>query len=283
MGKSAGRVLGDVMTGGLAEPLYFGPQDAARQQANAAQGAAMAQQQFAQQNYGNISNMLSNASVSSLATMDSAIGQQQQNIDSQLELVKQIDPTIMEASKNALNLLRGQQSQFLAPIQAQRNQQRQQLLNTLRQQMGSGAETSTAGMQALNNFDMQTNSLLSQQQQGALSLMNQTGATYAGMRPNIGGAIGELGALGQGRFGIVSNHAGLLNQAANPMMQTAGAQFTGDALMGKFNQAQNAQLAQLGMTGAGFALGGAAGGMGAKSFGSKMMAGADDSSAGGLA
>ena len=124
---------------------------------NAAQAAAMAQQQAAQAAYDETAGIVNPATTAGLLAFDRDIKNQEKNLSRQEQLISQLDPTIIEASQQALRLLRGESSSTLAPIQAQRDQQRQKLMNSLRQQLGPGAESSTAGIQALTRFDAETN------------------------------------------------------------------------------------------------------------------------------
>ncbi len=193
-----------------------------------------------------------------LLNYDKALGAQDRQISRQEEMVKQIDPTVLEASNQALKLLRGESSSTLAPIQNQRGQQRQKLLDTLRSQLGPGAETSTAGIQALTRFDSETNNLLSGQQQSALQGLGNTFNQFSGYGQQLNQSIGQYGQLTGARAGLQGNYASLLNSAANPLQQTAGAQFTADTLKGQQQYALGTQLLGAAVTGGAGALKGGA-------------------------
>jgi hypothetical protein len=201
--------------------------------AGAAQDAAMAQQRAAQGNYNTIKGLSDQATTQGLLSFEQDIKNQERELGRQEQLIAQIDPTIMEASQQALKLLRGESSSTLKPVQDQRNMQRQQLVNRLREQMGPGAETSTAGIQALNRFDSETNNLVSGQQQGALSLLGNTANQFSALRPNMNQSIGLRSQYGQGGTNLRMNQAALLNGAYQPVINSAGAEHTAAVMRGK--------------------------------------------------
>lgn len=226
--------------------------------AGAAQSAAMAQQGAAGRAYREARDIMAPVSTAALLTSDSAIKAQERGLARQEELIKQIDPAIIEASQQALKLLRGESSSALAPVERQRAQQRQTLLNSLREQLGPGAETSTAGMQALSRFDSETSNLTASQQQNALQGIGSIYGTLSNFKPSMGQEAGVLGNLASNRFGIAQNQASTLLGAQQGVIQNAGAQYTGAVLRGQ----QNAAFGQALIGGAGTALGGYLGGMG---------------------
>lgn len=195
---------------------------------DAAQGAATAQQYEAKRQYREQRKIVDDATVSGLAALDKDIANQEKNLSRQEQLISQLDPTIIEASQQALKLLRGEQSQTLAPLQAQRAKQRETLLNTLRQQLGPGAETSAAGQKALQNFDLETSSLMGGAQQSALSNLAGISSQFTSQRPDMLREISGLSAFGQGKTSLSFDQAKMLNALGAPIIGTAGAQFTGD-------------------------------------------------------
>ena len=247
------------------------PTGGAHQAADAAQRAAEAQQAQSQANYDRTNNLgraattiSDRSSVQALRAQGQALAQQSQNLSRQEQLISQIDPTIIEASQQALKLLRGEQSSTLAPLQAQRNTQREKLLNSLREQLGPGAETSTAGIQALNRFDAETANVLGAGQQNALQQLGQTAGQFNSVRPDMLREISGFGALNQQRYQIGQNSADARfkwAQALQPGMQglanSAGAQYVGQPMIGQGNQAFGNQLIGAGaQIGAAYATGG---------------------------
>lgn len=237
MGRAVGDAVGEI-TG-------------ANRQADAAESAASAQRDEAARQYNTNNRILTgagdnlkSATVSGLAAMDQDIANQQRNLQRQQTLLEQLDPVIMEASQQALKLLRGEQSSTLAPVQDQRNLQRQKLLNQLREQLGPGAETSTAGIQALTRFDSETNNLLSGQQQQALGNLGNISAQFTSQRPDMYREIAGLSGLNQGKYSLAANQSNFdlqrvsaLSGIGAQMINSAGAQYVGDQIKGQSQQA----------------------------------------------
>jgi hypothetical protein len=232
MGGSGGGGL----LGGMTESL-FGDGGA-----GAAGDAAMAQQRMANQAFKKVTSIADAATVSGLANFDKALASQEKNLARQEQMVSKIDPTIIEASQQALRLLRGESASTLKPLNDQRSMQRQKLVNSLREQLGPGAETSTAGIQALTRFDSETGQLTSGAQQQALSNVGNIFGQFSAGNPNIDASIGNFANLAQGRSGLQMQQANMYQQAYAPMLQTAGAQYTSDVMRGQQSSAFGQQL-----------------------------------------
>lgn len=251
-----GKVMGDIT----------GANSAAKKAARAAGGAALAQQAEARAAFDEFSSGMRPATTQSLAQLDQSIAAQERNLARQEKLAEQIDPALLEASQQALQLLRGEESKSLAPVRRQRDMQRQKLLNSLREQLGPGAETSSAGIQALTSFDAETDNLLAGTQQSALGQLGN----FAGQWKSIGdtqGAIGGLAQLAQGRFGVQQSASEGLFRARQPLLGSAGAQFVGAQVRAQHQLSQANQFGQLGMMAAGAYLGGGLGALGAQQIG----------------
>jgi len=238
--------------GGAVSPI-FGGNDSAQ----AAQGASLAQMEMAKRVWKEQSKLINANTVQGLASFDRDIKNQEKNLSRQEALISQIDPTIIEASQQALKLLRGEESSTLAPIKNQRNLQRQKLLNTLREQLGPGAETSTAGIQALTRFDSETNNLMSGQQQSALSQLGGLSSQFSSQRPDMFREVMGLSALNQGKTALGFQQSDALFRARQPMLGTAGGQFAGQAVQGAQSSAWGNKLFEAGVQGATAAMGGA--------------------------
>lgn len=217
-GKILSKVTGDIMGDGGA---------------GAAQAAAMEQQSLAQRQFGELSGIAKKMSTAGIADMDRALAAQERSLARQEQLVAQIDPTIIEASQQALKLLRGESSSTLAPMQAQRAQQRQKLLNSLREQLGPGAETSSIGQQALSQFDLESQGLTAQAQQSALGQMGNIFGQFSAAKPNLGSEAMTFAQLAGGKADIYGKQASILSGAYQPLLQTAGAQYTADVMKGQ--------------------------------------------------
>ncbi len=266
--------LGAVNPGGRG---WLGDISGANQAADAAQNAAMAQQDAANSMYQNITterdrlekqfNVMSQATPEELAGLSRAFSAADQGLAREEKLLASIDPALMEASKQALGLLRGESADINKPMMDLRNNQRQQLMNSLRSQYGPGAESSSIGQQALRQFDMETNTQMAQNQQNALGQAFGIATSDVGARQRAG--IGTLMGVQQGygaiqqrrigaRLGLAQSTLGAMSGAAQPVIQSAGAQFTGDALRAQGQQALFNQAVQVG----GMALGNYMGGKG---------------------
>jgi hypothetical protein len=165
-----------------------------------------------------------------------------QDVARKQKILDSADPALIEAGKQALDMLQGKQAASLAPLQNQRAQQRAALEQNLQKQLGSDYATSTAGIQALNNFDQQTSNLSTQLQQSTLSqFMGYVGmGEQAGnMQNNIGNAAGlsaQRGAINQRQVNA------LLGTNVDP-----GLQFTGSMARANASQAfQQQQFNQFG-------------------------------------
>lgn len=148
-----------------------------------------------------------------LRALTGSLQQQETALGRQADLFASIDPAIMEASNQALSILRGEDSAQSTGVAKRRDRERQKLVDRLREQLGPGAETSTAGMQALNQFDAQTETL-QQDTLGSLFGMAQQGAQ-------------GRGALNQSTANL-ANIGGMFGSRANRL---SNAQFTGGQLM----------------------------------------------------
>lgn len=258
---------------------------AARDQAAAAQGAAEERDRVQREQFGKavtmaegnvartqdlLAPLLENANTpQALRALNQSIETQSAQLDRQIKLFESIDPAIMEASQQVLQLLQGEDAAALDPVKKQRASQRQALVDRLREQMGPGAETSTAGIQALNQFDQQTNQIMSQTQQQSLgqlfgiaqggaqgrSALNQGASVLGNLgQQSIGNLFGAVGAEQTARGGLLQAQMGRAGAATD----TAGARFVGDQLraQGEGAMAQQQYAANAGLLGA--AVGGAA-------------------------
>jgi len=244
-GGGLGGMVGGAQSGGPmgawgAYESQQGAQDAAR----AAGRAGEAQLRAANSAFKEMKGIINPATTAGLASLDRDIANQEKNLARQEQLISQIDPTIMEASQQALRLLKGETSSYTKNTQDQRSQQRQKLLNSLREQLGPGAETSTAGIQALTKFDSESNNLFSGQQQNALQMLGNLGGQFTAMRPDMLREITGLSNFGQAKTNLSFDQANTLFKGRQPMIGSAGGQFAGDLMMGQYRQAAGNQMQQ---------------------------------------
>lgn len=242
----------------------------------AASRAARAQQAAAGQLRQDVEGLME-ATPQQLAAEEQALGVQSKNLEKQERLISSLDPAILQASEQALSILKGEESQFLAPVRAQRQRQRQRLLDTLRQQLGPGAETSSAGQQALQKFDLETSDILAGRQESSLSQLFGMAGQGTGLRSQISQGAGALASMSGAQQDRGLGRARILGNIGQGEVQTAGARFTGDLIRAQQLQQLGGDLSKAFGAGAGMLVGGLAGGpQGAQagaSFGSQLFGG----------
>lgn len=173
---------------------------AAQTQADAQRDIANRQIQFDQQRRAESMN-LAQATPEELGRINQYLAQAQANYQQQMmriqeqeQYIQSFDPVFKQAGQQALQLLQGQESAVLSPLRRQRDIQREQLRGRLRQQLGPGFETSSAGAQALNQFDVQSQDLFTQAQQSTLDrFMNYSQQGLSAGTQARSNAIGNLG------------------------------------------------------------------------------------------
>lgn len=151
------------------------------------------------------------------------------------------DPALIEAGRQTLALLQGTEAKSLAPIKRQREEQRKQLEAKLRSTLGSGYANSSAGIQALNQFDQQTGDVLGNAQQqslGQLLGVAQSNSANFGLLPVSQG----FASLAQARGNINIRQANALQ--GNRIQSVGGGQLedylnaTGNIATSRAQQAQ---------------------------------------------
>ena len=122
------------------------------------------------------------------------------DIERREKLLASIDPALIEAGNQALGLLQGKEVKGLDPVRKRREQQREQLKQRLRDELGPGFETSTAGAQALAQFDQATEESMFQIRDATLGRLLGTAQNVQGLasiQGNLGQLLGEQQARGQ--------------------------------------------------------------------------------------
>jgi hypothetical protein len=142
---------------------------------------------------------------------DLALKRSQEMIDRERTLLDSVDPAIKSAGEQASRLIAGQEANMLQPIKSRLEKQRQDLKDNLRNQLGPGAETSTAGMAALQQFDESSTLQMAQIQQQAFGSIVQGLQGLSGSRASITSSAEEsvrgAGALAQGVTTAYQNQA----------------------------------------------------------------------------
>lgn len=194
---------------------------------------------------------LAEATPQELASLGRAYSAADKALSREEKLVSTIDPALMEASKQVLGLLRGETADINKPMNEMRASQRQQLVNSLRAQYGPGAESSSIGQKALQQFDMQTNSLFAENQRNALAqTFGIAGSDFGG---RLSRGISGLQTAGLGysalqdrklntQLSTGNSMLGALSGTSQQMINSAGSQYVGEMLrsqaqMQTFNQA----------------------------------------------
>lgn len=275
-----------------------------RRAAGAAEQAAMLQYQTAQQqlrqqhqyreqavNYANtglgnlmrdVDRALADAnSPEELSAIRRALDTSERDLGRVEQLIGSIDPTILEASNQALSILRGGNAAGTDVLSRQRSNQRQQLVDRLREQFGSGAEQSSVGLKALADFDERTSVILEENRQTNLGQLTGIASTLSGTRSGLStsgvgtllgvantagaraGRIAGLNLQGEqliqsGRNSVVNammGGAGLVQNAAGPVINNAGAPFVGDVLNAQATAQLFGNLSNIGWNVAGYGVG----------------------------
>jgi hypothetical protein len=167
---------------------------------------------------------------------EATLGRNGRLIAQQEQILNAVNPAIKEAGKQALQLLKGQEAESLSFVRDQRAKDRTKLEQTLQQRLGSGFETSTAGIAALSAFDDATSSRLFESQQtslgnflGVAQTASQTGvnAINSLSQTSLQSSIAPL----QAQQNIAGRKVNAIAQTpvdfAN-VIQTAGADQVGD-------------------------------------------------------
>lgn len=190
------------------------------------------------------------------------------------KLMEQAAPGIMEAGNQAYKLLKGQEAEALRPIRQQREMQRRMLENSLAKQLGSGFGTSSAGIEALTRFDMETDMLMAQVQNQTMNqLMGYSMQGFNAGANQMAQGSATVGSLTGQRMANLNVIQGRQQDAARARMQAimgtdvtpyAGAQHVGSLMMGQYWQQQGSMLQSMGARGMGMGIGGGdpSGGMG---------------------
>jgi hypothetical protein len=249
----------------------LGALSGSNKQARVAQAAAEAEQQSryavtaeARAAAGRLN--LAAQSPKQLQALEKSYEAAQTQVNADLRQLAAIDPAIMEASQQVLKLLQGETAAANKPIMAQRAQQRQELLNSLRAQYGPGAESSSIGQRALQQFDMQSDTMFQQNQMGTLGNLfgmatTKTGGVGFGQMLNVAEGLGGyqnrvLQAEGMGSQGVLG--------AMGNEVQGAAAHLTGDMLRANFQRQKyndvSGDMRQMGRTWGTMGAGGKGGG-----------------------
>jgi len=211
----------------------------ANRAARAAEGAALEQQAEAKRTREFVTKEARRAeditnkeldSPQQIRLMEKLLGRAEKQLDNDQRLLDAVDPALMEASNQALKLLRGERGGASTALSGQRAHLRQQLVNQLREQLGPGAETSSAGIQALTAFDRQSMDAESGLLTSLLGItQNARNQANAGFEMGQGVAGLQLNRT-QTRTAPINALIGAYTNTSQPVINSAGAQFVGDQI-----------------------------------------------------
>lgn len=194
-----------------------------------------------------------------LTTQGLSLSRSMASINQQQTQLNAMDPNVRASGQNLYSLLTGKSAEILAPMQKQIDYQRSQLVNQLSSQMGPGFMTSSAGIEALTKFDNQSALSLGQAQLQALQTVGAQYGSLAGMQ--VQGQTGVTGetlsafqqaqvanaaALQAQQYGVTREtnatlgamsanplNQGMVPQAQQSVVQTAGNPFAGQSVIGQ--------------------------------------------------
>lgn len=185
-----------------------------------------------------------------LQQLEQSVNLQTKDIARRQAIVESADPALIEAGRQALELMQGKSAAGMDNLKRQRAEQRKALEQTLAQRLGTDYATSSAGTQALNQFDNQTGDLLQTHQEQTLGqFMNwsQQGAAQNSLQGGIQSGLAIAGQRGQINNRLVS--------AVHGTPIDPGLQYAGDLASARTNQQLFGQVFQAGGLAAGYQLG----------------------------
>lgn len=247
VGGVIGGVLGGGPLGGMGSALgWMG----AGREADASQNISLARQRQAELERGfaigtaapTADEML--AMKQQLDQYNMALDQQKTFIERQSKILAQANPTIEAAFKGIQDIMAGKTSQFTEPLMKQIEIGRQRTENALLAQMGGGAQTSSAGMQANALFGQQAAMALAQGQMQAANLYGSAIGTaqnaVTGAQSNVANAFNMGQMSSRGLFDMSNAVQSRQLQAAlgSKVSEYQGGQYVKDLMMGSYMRQQ---------------------------------------------
>jgi hypothetical protein len=224
-GSVAGAAIGAVSQGSIA----------GSQAAQAAQNRQLAMQQAA-------------PTAQELSTIQNQLDQQSRyqsiqaaSVQRDTSILNTLDPSLVQAGQQASQLMSGQSAAILAPMKQQQTMERNQLQASLAAQFGPGYASSSAGQQALQQFDMSSNLQLQQAQMQAFNNVTQY-MNYGIQSSNAINSSDRLMAETsdnmsaqalRGMNAIQTRQINAIEGSSAGMNATAGSQFAGASAAGE--------------------------------------------------
>lgn len=180
--------------------------------------------------------------------------QQTATIDQlQQQITDVYGPAILEQGKVLFEQLRGQSSGVVKSFNNQRDRQKKQLQAQLIERMGPGALTSSAGVNAMNDFDQKTSDMSAQIEEQALngavnrviSLTGGQDATSKGILNSYNSMSSLLNNIQTGYGNIQTRQANAAVGTASSVVGSAGSEYLGDIGMGRAITSGFQQFGQL--------------------------------------
>lgn len=148
-----------------------------------------------------------------------ALSRQQDLLSRDQKLLDSVDPTIKATGEQLYNLVQGKAAPILGPLQTEIDRQRVNLQQKLQSQMGPGWETSTAGIQAMSQFNQSAEMTIANAQNSAIQTLGSTLGITSGVRSGIlsgeAQGFGTLNALNQTGIQTAQNQTGRIVNAFN--------------------------------------------------------------------
>lgn len=242
IGSAVGSIAGGAVQAGAQEDIALAQQQAAQRMREEAL-------KFAAPTAKELENLTKQTQL-----YEKMYGQQSAILEqAQKQMLEIYGPAIMEQGKQYYNQLRGEASGVVKSYDSQRTRQRDQLKSQLLERMGPDALTSSAGVQALNQFDTQTSeqrtSIEEQSLNQSLGRLIQTTGGQGGLSSMIGGAYNSMSGMLNQIQGTMNNFQSRQVNAANAtsaaVISGAGAENVGQAYMGQAIQGGFQQAGQL--------------------------------------
>lgn len=181
----------------------------------------------------------------------------QQNVmlqQAEKQLVETYGPAVLEQGQQLFQQLKGESAGVVKSYDSQRSRQREQLKQQLLERMGPDALTSSAGIQALNQFDTQTSEqragIEEQALSNSVSRLTSLSQGQGGLSSIIGNAYTSLGGMLNQIQGTLGNfqtrQVNAVTSTAPAVIGTAGSENVGRMGLGQAISSGFGQLSNLG-------------------------------------
>lgn len=234
--------------------------DAAGKAAKAQGGAADAWLTQARQSAQEAKDTVAGAlTPSMLASYSQALSAQEATVQRQENLAQSLEPALVNAGGQLQQLLNGKAAPAIQNVNDQRAAQKQQLISQLNQS-GVGANSS-AGMQQLQKFDLDTQNMVTQTQQNYIQQLSGLSLTGMGDLANSSNSTNtienNLSAADPTNLNKIQQANAItagqtnMNQAQGAVVSAAGGQYASQQILGQGIMQVGSGLTSLGAKGLG--------------------------------